>query len=138
MAKLFPGKILATKGLGKSMTDAFIRQKPKVSFGPFPFPKSETQIGTLIPVQTLDIGGVPTTPDPNTSAKISRYKWEAYRDTNWRLVHTTFCQGEGILLQKYRDRNGRCIATLFKSIGVRGRLDSPEVTTCVANYPVKQ
>ena len=41
-------------------------------------------------------------------------------------VHTTFCQEEGILLQKYRDRNGRCIAILFKSIGVRGRLDSPD------------
>ena len=31
-----------------------------------------------------------------------------------------------ILLQEYRDRNGRCIAILFKSIGVWGRLDSPE------------
>ena len=41
-------------------------------------------------------------------------------------VYTTFCQEEGILLQKYRDRNGTCIAILFKSIGVRGRFDSPE------------
>ena len=41
-------------------------------------------------------------------------------------VYTTFCQEKGILLQKYRDRNGRCIAILFKSIGVRGRCDSPE------------
>ena len=41
-------------------------------------------------------------------------------------VYTTFCQEEGILLQKYRDTNGRCIAILFKSIGVRGRLGSPE------------
>ena len=41
-------------------------------------------------------------------------------------VYTTFCQEEGILLQKYRDRNGRCIAILFKSVGVRGRFDSPE------------
>ena len=32
-------------------------------------------------------------------------------------VYATFCQEEGILL--YRDRNGRCIAILFKSIGVR-------------------
>ena len=38
-------------------------------------------------------------------------------------VYTTFCQGEGILLQKYRDKNGRCIPILFKSIGVRGRFD---------------
>ena len=37
-----------------------------------------------------------------------------------------FCQWKGILLQKYRIRNGRCIAILFKNIGVRGRSDSPE------------
>ena len=41
-------------------------------------------------------------------------------------VYTTFCQEEGILLQKYGDGNGRCIAILFKSIGVRGRFDSPD------------
>ena len=33
------------------------------------------------------IGGVPTTPDPNTSAKVSRCKWEAYRDTNWWRIY---------------------------------------------------
>ena len=27
-------------------------------------------------------GGLPMTPDPNTSAKVLQYKWEAYRDTN--------------------------------------------------------
>ena len=41
-------------------------------------------------------------------------------------VYSTVCQEEGILLPKYRDRNGRCIAILFKSIGVRSRCDSPE------------
>ena len=41
-------------------------------------------------------------------------------------VYTTFCQEEGILLQKHRDTNGRCITILFKCIGVRGRFDSPE------------
>ena len=58
---------------------------------------------------------------------------QKYRDTNGRRiviqiggVHTTFCQEEGILLQKYRDRNGRCIAILVKSIGVRGRFDAPD------------
>ena len=40
-------------------------------------------------------------------------------------VYTAFCQERGILLQKYRDRNGRCIAIVFRSIGVRGRCDSP-------------
>ena len=42
-------------------------------------------------------------------------------------VCTTLCQEERILLQKYRNRNGRCIAMLFKGIGVRGRFDSPEL-----------
>ena len=58
---------------------------------------------------------------------------QKYRDTNGRRiaiqiggVNTTFCQEEGIHLQKYHHRNGRCIAILFKSIGVRGRFDSPE------------
>ena len=32
-------------------------------------------------------------------------------------VYTTFWQEEGILVQKYRDRNGRCIAILFKVSG---------------------
>ena len=50
-------------------------------------------------------GGVQTTPDPNTSAKVS----DDYRDTNGRriviqiggvCVYTTFCQGGGMLLQK--------------------------------------
>ena len=43
-------------------------------------------------------------------------------------VYTTFCQKEGILLQKHRDKNGRCTAIHFKSIGVRGRFDSPETS----------
>ena len=41
-------------------------------------------------------------------------------DTNGRRiaiqiggVYTTFCQGEGILLQKYHDRNGRCVSRCF-------------------------
>ena len=29
------------------------------------------------------VAAISTTPDPNTSAKVSRYKWEAYRDTHW-------------------------------------------------------
>ena len=54
---------------------------------------------------------------------------QKHRDTNRSRiviqiggVYTTVCEKEGILLQKYRDRNGRCTAILFKSIGVRGRL----------------
>ena len=42
-------------------------------------------------------------------------------------VYATFRQEEGIHLHKYCDRNGeRCIAILFKSIGIRGRFDSPD------------
>ena len=42
---------------------------------------------------------VPTTPDPYTSAKASRYKWEPYRDTNWcRLYY--FLQEEGPIFAK--------------------------------------
>ena len=35
-------------------------------------------------------------------------------------------RGGHTFAQKYRDRNGRCIAIVFKSIGVRGRFGSPE------------
>ena len=41
-------------------------------------------------------------------------------------VESTFCQ-EGILLPKYRNRKGRCIAILFKSTRVSGRFDSPDL-----------
>ena len=49
---------------------------------------------------------------------------QKYRDTNGRRiviqiggVYTTFCPEEGILLRKYCGRNGRCIAILFKVLG---------------------
>ena len=76
---------------------------------------------------SLLIGGVPTTPDgpdPNTSAKVSRCKWEAYRDTNWWCI-CYFLPTQGHTFAEVCDRNGRCIATLFKNIGVKGRCDSP-------------
>ena len=45
-------------------------------------------IGGLLGASTAEpiFGGVPTTPDPDTSAKVSGYKWEAYRDTNWWCI----------------------------------------------------
>ena len=58
------------------------------------------------------LGSVPTTPDPNTSAKVSRYKWEAYRDTNWWCIYYFLPQG-GHTFAKVCHRNGRCIAILF-------------------------
>ena len=50
-------------------------------------------------------------------------------------AYTTFCQEEGILLQKYSDRNGRCIAILFQSIRVRGRFDSPDYSWAALQCP---
>ena len=54
---------------------------------------------------------------------------QKYRDTNGRRiviqiggVYTTFCQETGILLQKYRDRNGRCIAILFEKYRGQGSM----------------
>ena len=47
-------------------------------------------------------------------------------------VYIAFCQEKGILVQKYRDRNGRYIAMLFRSIGIRGRFDSPEIKSVIS------
>ena len=53
---------------------------------------------------------------------------QKYHDTNGSRtviqsggVYATFCQEESILLQDYRDRNGRCIVILFKNMWVRDR-----------------
>ena len=69
----------------------------------------------------LLLGGVPPTLDPNTSANVSRYKWEPCCDTIWWCIYY-FLPRAGNALQKHRDRNGRCIAILFKSIEWRGHL----------------
>ena len=45
---------------------------------------SNSQISATV---LFRLGSVPTTPDPNTSAKVSQYKWEAYRDTNWWCIY---------------------------------------------------
>ena len=74
----------------------------------------------------LRLRSVQTTPDPNTSEKVSRYKWEAYRDTNWWCIYYFLPRG-GHTFAKVCHRNGRCIAILFKSIGVRGCFDSPDL-----------
>ena len=73
--------------------------------------------GSLKRTQKLElkqshIGSVSTTPDPNTSAKVSRYKWEAYRDANWWCMYYFLPKG-GHTFAKVCDRNGRCIAILF-------------------------
>ena len=56
-----------------------------------PPPSQKPPFGNPSPLHSQVVcytfGGVPTTPDPNTSAKVSRYKWEAYRDTNWWCIY---------------------------------------------------
>ena len=46
-------------------------------------------------------------------------------------VYIASNQEEGILLQKYHNRNGRRTARLFTIIGVRGRCDSPECSQTI-------
>ena len=73
-----------------------------------------------------ELGSVPTTPDPNTSAKVSRYKGSSIV-IQLGGIYTHFCQEEGILLQKYHNRSGSRIAILFhRSIEFRGRFESPD------------
>ena len=100
----------------------------KTIFGKLHLIKLESPGGSQsAKVCTKLVGSDPMIPDPNTSKEVSRYKWEAHSDTNWRCIYTTFCQEEGILLlPKYRNKNGRCIAILFKRIAVGGRLKSLE------------
>ena len=67
------------------------------------------------------IGSVPMTPDPNTSAEVSRYKWEAYRDTNWWCIYYFLPQG-GHTFTKVCHRNGSCIAILFRMYWGQGSI----------------
>ena len=58
---------------------------------------------------------------------------QKYRNTNGRRiviqiggVYTTFCQEGGTLLQRYAIEMGGVSRYFFTCIGVRGRFDSPE------------
>ena len=53
--------------------------------------------------------GVPTTPDPNTSAKVSRHKWDTYRGTNSWCIHY-FLPRRGHAFAKTSRLTGRRIA----------------------------
>ena len=108
---------------------------PFLDFGPFSIQNQAAFANLeLIEIKKREgtIGGVPTTRHPNTSAEVSRHKWGRIV-IQIGGVYTTFCQAEGILSQKYRDKNGRCIAILFKNIGVRGRFDSSETNMHFSN-----
>ena len=50
-------------------------------------------------------------------------------------VYTTCCQLESILLQKYRDRNGRCITILFENTGVRVDVTLLSFVRCANTQP---
>ena len=73
--------------------------------------------------EMLFAGSVPTTPEPNTSAKVSGHKWEAYRDTNRWCIYDFLPRGWHIF-QKYRE----VYCDIFQRyLGrVRGRFDTPE------------
>ena len=45
------------------------------------------------------VESVPTTSDPNTSAKVSRYEWEPYRDTSWWCMYCFLPRGGRILFK---------------------------------------
>ena len=68
------------------------------------------------------LGSFPTTPDLNTSAEASQYRWEQYPDTSWWCVLLS-AKRRGYFCESIFDRNGRCIAILFRSIGVRSRFE---------------
>ena len=79
--------------------------------------------------------GAPTTRDPNTSAEESRNGRRIVIQVGG--VYASFCQregSEGILLEKYRDKNRRCIAMLSQNIGAKGRFDSPDNTGNVCQF----
>ena len=69
-------------------------------------------------------GSVPKTPDPDTSAKVSRYKWEPYRDTNWWRIYYflprrghTFTKASRYKWEVYRDtfQKYRCQGSIWLS-----------------------
>ena len=44
-------------------------------------------IQEVLEVEAIPVfGSVPATPDPSTSARVSRYKWEPYRDAKWWCI----------------------------------------------------
>ena len=67
----------------RKATAEFSASAPSVYKSP---PPMGPHFSTLVLGRVGKFEGVPTTPNPNTSAKVSRYKWEAYRDTNWWCV----------------------------------------------------
>ena len=82
------------------------------------------------------LGGVPTTPD--------LIFLQNDRDTNGSRtviqiggVCTTFCQEGGILLQKYRDRDGRRIAILYESMKTVCANSLPKLFLC-ASCPLQR
>ena len=52
---------------------------------------------------------------------------QKYRDINGSRIVIQIGGEESINLPKHGDRNERCIGILFRSIGVRGRFDFPDL-----------
>ena len=64
------------------------------------------------------IGSVPATPDPDTSAKVSRYKWEPYHDTKWWCKNCFLPKG-GHTCVKVSQLKWEVYGDTFESIRVR-------------------
>ena len=60
-----------------------------------------------------------STPDSNTSAKVSRHEWKAHGDTNWWCIYSFLSRG-GILLLKDRDRNRGGVLRCFSKVSGSG------------------
>ena len=76
------------------------------------------------------LGSVPTTPDPNTSAKVSQYKWEPYGDTNW------WCMVYILLADKTRAYLCRSIATEIGGVSrYFSRVSGSGVDLTLLSYP---
>ena len=78
---------ISSSDLGKLVAE-YCNTNATLQYGELPvlssgFITSALQLGwELSDKAAKTIGGVPTTPDPNTSEKVSQYKWEPYPDTN--------------------------------------------------------
>ena len=84
---------------------------------------------------TRFIGGVPTTPGPNTSAKVARCKWEAYRDTNRWCVFYLLPKGGRTDCKSTAIEMGGVSQYLSKVSGSGGRCDSPDFMGNVSETP---
>ena len=112
-----------------SLSSVFETVISETIFGPFPneqhTPKHGQKVVRLWLSPVLVEKGISTT-FPVLRDVLVRGVLVRGSDTNWWCIYYFLPRG-GHTFAKVCHRNGRCIAILFKSIGVRGCFDSPEV-----------